>query len=480
MTKTDHNVHTQDKCLFVVAGKHKQGINEHFKSLKAIFNGAGWFVEKKHQEDVQKICHEANLQCIDFPLEQSFESLRRSHKASFFKEKLIFANLNLEKLKNSLNVSDITNEALLQPDYKQKFGEVPTFKPLLEALDEINLLEAQITRVEEEERISNITLSGSQFSYLLENYSEKKLIEGLRKISPGISTGFKIGDIDLKIPGGQISICAAPTSHGKTTVLVNLALGALQSHPDKSVYFFTYEESPDSILCLFLNTYMDIELSKNNRSSIRTYFTEDKLDYITTSKQKEFLQLKNEFFANYISNGRLKIFGHNLATEELVSAIRYLAKNTNAGLVCIDYMQMLKLLKRTYGGRQEELKEICLQLKDCAIDTGLPILLAAQFNRSVVAEADLSPTNIREAGDIEQIANLIIGFWNRNFQGFSREGNVDKSGKKVEKEASIYMEILKGRECGNGHSAVLEFNGNTGKIKNKTVTSTFATSSRFG
>jgi hypothetical protein len=45
-----------------------------------------------------------------------------------------------------------------------------------------------------------------------------------------------------------------------------------------------------------------------------------------------------------------------------------------------------------------------------------------------VAEADLSPTNIGEAGDIERIASLILGFWNRSFLGFSRDGNKIKDG----------------------------------------------------
>jgi len=52
-------------------------------------------------------------------------------------------------------------------------------------------------------------------------------------------------------------------------------------------------------------------------------------------------------------------------------------------------MQLLSLLNKKNIQRQEELKQICLMLKDCAVDTGLPVLLAAQFNRTVVDEAGL-------------------------------------------------------------------------------------------
>jgi len=55
-------------------------------------------------------------------------------------------------------------------------------------------------------------------------------------------------------------------------------------------------------------------------------------------------------------------------------------------------------------------------------------------------------------------------FWNRNYDGFSSEGNKKKGGAKVPKEPAMYLEILKGRETGIGHSSVFDLNGNTGKL----------------
>jgi replicative DNA helicase len=174
------------------------------------------------------------------------------------------------------------------------------------------------------------------------------------------------------------------------------------------------------------------------------------------------------FFNELIKTGRLNIFYSEFSAQELVAAIRFLKKNTTVGLICIVYMQLLKLSSGALAGnRQEELKQICLLLKDCAVETGLPILLAAQFSRQVTCEADLSPIHISEAGDIERVANLILGFWNRNFEGFKREGNIGKDSKKSPKESAIYMEILKGRETGAGHFEVFDFNGNSGKLTNR-------------
>ena len=293
------------------------------------------------------------------------------------------------------------------------------------------------------------------------------MIEEFKKTAVGVSTGFTIGDIDLKIPGGAISIVAAPTSHGKTSALINFVLGVLNHQHDKNVYFFSYEEGAAPILSKFFNTYIGKDFSKNNRESIKSHFITGNVKYIKEEMRTEFLNDKKAFFENLIETGRKNVVYSDMRAEELVAAIRFIKKETNVGLICIDYMQMLKLLRDQQGSRQEELKKICLMLKDCAVETGLPILLAAQFNRTVVAEADLSPTQIGEAGDIERISSIIIGMYNRRFVGFSRDGNIDRAKNKIPKEPAIYFEIMKGRDIGDGHNCVMDFNGNSGKIENR-------------
>lgn len=327
----------------------------------------------------------------------------------------------------------------------------------------INSLKNKIGNIEK-----NKLHAESAFRHLLENNSEQQIVEDLKKTSQGVFTGFQIGQEAVKIPGGAMSIVAMPTSHGKTATLINFSLGVLKHHQDKSVYFFTYEESGASIQTLFINTFINEELSKNNREFIKNFLVNGPEKEKSLEKSNTlFLNGKNAFFEQLVNTGRLRVFYPNMAVEELIKAIHFIKKNTNVGLVCIDYMQLLKLLKWSQGSRQEELKQVCLLLKDCAIETGLPILLGAQFSRQVTMEADLSLIHIREAADVEHTANLVIGGWNRNFVGFTKDGNKDKSGNKITKESAIYFEIMKGRGIGNGHDSIIDFNGNTGKFSNK-------------
>ena len=173
-----------------------------------------------------------------------------------------------------------------------------------------------------------------------------------------------------------------------------------------------------------------------------------------------FIQKKDKFFRELIESGRLKIVYCDYDANQLFDLIRAIKeRKENLGLVCIDYMQLLNdsSEKGKRNSRQEELKSICLKMKNCAIDSGLPILVAAQFNREVQSKEDMHATKIGEAGDIERIANLILGLYD------------------IREESKLYLEVLKGREIGAGHNVELKYDGNTGKMfkKSKYVESPF-------
>ena len=92
------------------------------------------------------------------------------------------------------------------------------------ALDDPNdfetLLEDYIKRADKIKSHYGKTAEKYLYEHLLEKSSEKDVIDEIRNTSPGIRVGMKIGNVDLEFPGGAITINAAPTSHGKTTVLV--------------------------------------------------------------------------------------------------------------------------------------------------------------------------------------------------------------------------------------------------------------------
>jgi hypothetical protein len=248
-----------------------------------------------------------------------------------------------------------------------------------------------------------------------------------------------------------------------------MALNVAQSNPDTETYLFSYEEDGDSILINTLNTYLDEDISSNNRRTLKSYFTTGSTEYIKSQSRDYFTANKDKFFRELIETRRLNIHYSSYNSDTIIEAIRYLHKHAKPGAIFIDYIQLLNLPEGKYKtySRQEEIKEICIALKDVAVETGLPIILGAQFNREVVNQLRIHATKIGEAGDIERIANLIVGFWNNNFKPLATEGELsDIKSKGATTPDTLYTTILKNRGGRVGLEEILSFSGNTGKIKN--------------
>jgi len=326
-----------------------------------------------------------------------------------------------------------------------------------------------------DKRVKEVKLKdkATEFSSLLIPIKEDELKQRQANKPESVNSGYTIGGEPLLLPSGAISILTAPTSHGKTTFLINMALNIATAYSDKEAYLFSYEEDGDSILINTLNTYLDEEISSNNRRTLKSYFTTGSTEFIKSQSKDYFTSTKDKFFKELIETKRLNINYSSYNSDTIIEAIRYLHKNAKPGAIFIDYIQLLNLPKGKYKtySRQEEIKEICIALKDVAVETGLPIILGAQFNRTVTNQLHLHSTKIGEAGDIERIANLIVGFWNNNFKPIATEGELNEINRKGVVKDTFYTTILKNRGGRVGLEEILDFNGNTGKVKNRDVNS---------
>ena len=84
-------------------------------------------------------------------------------------------------------------------------------------------------------------------------------------------------------------------------------------------------------------------------------------------------------------------FVHTDATTESITAnlsrtVEELrAEGVEVGAVFVDYMQLLTSDNKNYS-RHDELKDVCKALKGCAARLEIPVVIAAQLNRAVLAE----------------------------------------------------------------------------------------------
>ena len=385
-----------------------------------------------------------------------------------------------ESLKETIESLTTTRDKESQAkELKQLLNKASDYQAKGETKKALELLETSLTKVKQRDK-------ATEFNRLLLPTSEAQMREEESSYPESLLSGISLGDEPLLLPAGALSIYAAPTNHGKTMLLINTALNVLETYPEKKIIFFTYEERSNAIIQYFLNTYINLNLNssnKTNRRIIKDHFRTGSTEFISYNNLEFFEAKKKEFFKTYIETGRLLVKYVELNSEELTSAIKYLTeKDSSIGGVFIDYIQLLNLPEGKDSSRQLELSEICRSLKETSVNTMLPFVLAAQFNRDVKALTRMHPTAIREAGDIEHSANVIVGFWNMQKETVDhiltkeekmeidnkiRKGGLEGLCFEGSYNEFMYGELLKSREQATGSYSFLELNGNTGKIKNR-------------
>lgn len=305
-----------------------------------------------------------------------------------------------------------------------------------------------------------------QFDELLQRGSEASTRERLANRPRSIETSYQMTfdgvTRPLRLPTGALSVFAARPNHGKTPMLVNLSIDLAERAEDGGeVHFFTYEETAEDLELKGLNCFLDMDLSGKfyqNTDALAACFGGE-FDAIPADKLADFEARKSAFF-QLIEGGRLNFHFADYPAERLADAIRVLHRRRKIAAVVVDYIQLLNLENpRRNFNRQEEMKAICNLLKDVARETGLPLIFAAQFRRDpTLNEKTMSMDHLREAGDIEQTAALVVGIWNR-----AKDNGKDVNGEPNPLRPEWAVRVLKFRGHALG-AAVWQWNGNRYKI----------------
>jgi len=281
------------------------------------------------------------------------------------------------------------------------------------------------------------------------------LEEDIAQTRPGLHTGYKTLDELFLIPPEAITIIGARPSHGKTTLLMNLVLNMARAYADRSFFFFSYEESRKQIGVKLLNILGGEIIDKTrNVLAFEDYLREKRADRAKIEAGKAELRELTE-------NKRLWIIDEPLYVDELADALAYYRERHNIGAVFIDYIQKIKIRGR-YPSRQVELQKTSERILETAKGLSIPIILGAQLGRDPQHSDKVRLDNLREAGDIEQDANLVLGLFNPAMETAQDEGK-----RSTEDEVELKVTVLKNRNGPVNEERALIFNRPLLTIKDK-------------
>lgn len=315
------------------------------------------------------------------------------------------------------------------------------------------------------------------------------------RVKQGQAVTFKpTEETEIILPSSALTFVGAPTSHGKTTFLQNLALRVVQNGEDGAVIFLTYEEPTEDVETEFLTLYLGRQaegFSAYPTLSIRSYYGtgSNKMfrgDEHAKEEAAKRLQAGEGGFNQILSTGQLRVYQRTPEIGELVGIIRYLNRNLRVKAVFVDYVQLLRK-KGSRGQRKEELQIICEELRGVAVETKLPIILGAQVNRDCPSPVEMSNQDIADASDIEHAANTILLLWNSTYKPhhsksrdyYNKDGEPLAAKAKELKERGLtlgeggrlYVLLSKNRGGERGLDGVFHYNQKVRMITSDTPTS---------
>ena len=242
-----------------------------------------------------------------------------------------------------------------------------------------------------------------------EAYRLADLETDLATMTEGLWTGYESLDALLRIPAGAITILAGRPGHGKTTLQLNLLLSLARCYEDRQFFFFSYEEArrPLALKCLMILAG-EVLRERFNLEAFVNYLREKR-------GQNAAIEKAIETFDDLTGSGRLCLVDQQLRAEDLAATIGHLAGTRDVGAVFVDYIQRIPLQRPLQGGqRYLEIKRTSDLLLEQAVACDLPVILGAQLGRGdgkAKGSDRVRLDNLRESGDIEQDANLVLGLW---------------------------------------------------------------------
>lgn len=377
----------------------------------------------------------------------------------------------LEAAKGDCKIAQEENKKIKAEDVKKEINKICEE---IKSENDLNKIKEQTEQINEKISVSS--------SVELKSCSWEDYMDDINKYDPDqefypklftvINKETNEIDFQLPFPPQTLSVVGARTKRGKTIMLVNLALDAIES--GRKCIFISLEMTRRQLLnkLILLRTYSQAVKDKNDTrlnilkkqptpsSSLYKFFknkSKENTGNEYKTSQNDTLNLMFEeaktFIQEKMEKGKFELIEAFLAEHDQI--IRKVSQADKGTLVTIDYIQRMPEEDGCdYDGGYMRITKINKALINATFKSEAITICAAQFNRMSGTDNGGSDTfddtSFKESGSIEQDAHNAIGI-----------------GREKNKEGRFY-EILKARESnGTGKQFSLEFNGAYSYMENK-------------
>lgn len=255
--------------------------------------------------------------------------------------------------------------------------------------DEIDFLRG--TKKEKSKTLSEIVKENKD-KYFCE-YNEPKLLLGFEKLD----------DLLGGLEGGDMIVIGARPGVGKSALVTQITSNLAKS--GKKIGFYNLEMQNKQMYERFVVSESGIGLTRLKRAIRFLGDEKERFD-----RANEVLEKADNII---ITTG-----------SKSVDEIRAESLHMDYDIIIIDYLQLVTTDSRYKGNRTAEVGQISKSIKSLSMELNIPIIALSQLNRTSQMRDDKEPTmsELREAGDIEQDASVIILLWNSDINDTSKKG----------------------------------------------------------
>lgn len=204
--------------LLILADKNLHPLKAKLKEFGAFFTGIGYAVAQTQETQLAAFCQRAGLKYHRQPLPQghTFESFQQSHRTSFFRDKLISLEREIDSLKREIEPSSDLNTTAR--------GQL-----LQELLDQAEEIKGQMTRAEQFEKALSTSTDPLQIKFI-----SQMPVNFLLEEAPDFPRLINVQEGNIQRPflrKGILAMLVGAGGVGKTHALAQLALSLATGHP---------------------------------------------------------------------------------------------------------------------------------------------------------------------------------------------------------------------------------------------------------